>query len=240
MHLFNHVYLALRYQISGLQLILLGQLAFVASGFPHCTRSLLESKPLKNYKEVFKNEEDAGSFLGRRLLYNQFDFEVFTPGNLERECYEELCNYEEAREIFEDHDTTMDFWKGYSSKDSSTSKVTKIDVVGLLTGLMSAGTCLVVIGLLIYYLYIFYCDRRRHGNVPEGDCECRRSSGISRSPEVLPLNPTCPPLEPHDPPPYDLVACDTSPPPPYPGMVLDAKALKKSLSIPASQKFPVL
>ncbi|EMP28089.1 Transmembrane gamma-carboxyglutamic acid protein 4 [Chelonia mydas] len=56
---------------------------------------------------VFTSEKEANLFIGRHLLYNRFDFEVFTPGNLERECYEELCNYEEAREIFEDPDKTV-------------------------------------------------------------------------------------------------------------------------------------
>lgn len=32
---------------------------------------------------------------------------VFNSGNLERECMEEICNYEEAREVFEQTDTTV-------------------------------------------------------------------------------------------------------------------------------------
>lgn len=30
-----------------------------------------------------------------------------TPGNLERECMEEMCDREEAREVFEQPDTTV-------------------------------------------------------------------------------------------------------------------------------------
>lgn len=56
---------------------------------------------------VFVEEGEANSFLGRRLLYNRFDFEMFVPGNLERECYEEVCNYEEAREVFENIPQTV-------------------------------------------------------------------------------------------------------------------------------------
>lgn len=40
---------------------------------------------------------------------NQFLFEEILQGNLERECYEELCNFEEAREVFEDTDKTVRF-----------------------------------------------------------------------------------------------------------------------------------
>lgn len=56
---------------------------------------------------VFVDEGDANSFLGRHLLFNRFDFEIFVPGNLERECYEEVCNYEEAREVFENIPATV-------------------------------------------------------------------------------------------------------------------------------------
>lgn len=57
---------------------------------------------------VFMDEGDASSFLSRRLLLNRFDFELFVPGNLERECYEEVCNYEEAREVFENIPATVE------------------------------------------------------------------------------------------------------------------------------------
>lgn len=56
---------------------------------------------------VFVDEGDANSFLGRHLLFNRFDFEIFVPGNLERECYEERCSYEEAREVFENIPATV-------------------------------------------------------------------------------------------------------------------------------------
>lgn len=56
---------------------------------------------------VFVADGDANSFLGRRLLLNRFDFEMFVQGNLERECHEEVCNYEEAREVFENIPATV-------------------------------------------------------------------------------------------------------------------------------------
>lgn len=57
---------------------------------------------------VFVVDQEANTFLGRHLLYNRFDFEIFTPGNLERECLEEICNYEEAREVFENIPDTVE------------------------------------------------------------------------------------------------------------------------------------
>ena len=58
---------------------------------------------------VFVDEVGANLFLSRHLLFNRFDFEMFVPGNLERECYEEVCTYEEAREVFENVPDTVEF-----------------------------------------------------------------------------------------------------------------------------------
>lgn len=60
--------------------------------------------------EVFLDSPEAQSFLGshRRIpRANHWDLELFTPGNLERECYEEKCSWEEAREYFEDNTQTV-------------------------------------------------------------------------------------------------------------------------------------
>ncbi|KAF7697679.1 hypothetical protein HF521_004189 [Silurus meridionalis] len=69
-----------------------------------------------NHNNMFLHETSADSFLSRSLLYNSWDFELVTPGNLERECEEEICSYEEAREVFEDDTKTAVFWKTYINK----------------------------------------------------------------------------------------------------------------------------
>lgn len=56
---------------------------------------------------VLVNEQSASSFLSRSLLYNSWDFELVVKDNLERECVEEKCSYEEAREVFEDNAKTV-------------------------------------------------------------------------------------------------------------------------------------
>lgn len=53
------------------------------------------------------DEDTASSFLSRSLLYNSWDLELVIPDNLERECIEELCTYEEAREVFKDNTQTV-------------------------------------------------------------------------------------------------------------------------------------
>lgn len=52
-------------------------------------------------------EKFAVSFLSRSLLYNSWDFELVVADNLERECVEEFCSFEEAREVFEDDTKTV-------------------------------------------------------------------------------------------------------------------------------------
>ncbi|XP_045907732.1 transmembrane gamma-carboxyglutamic acid protein 1-like [Micropterus dolomieu] len=55
---------------------------------------------------VFLDGEEANQVLKRQRRANSI-FEEFKPGNMERECVEERCSWEEAREIFEDVDKTV-------------------------------------------------------------------------------------------------------------------------------------
>lgn len=52
------------------------------------------------------NQSTASQFLSRHRRANSL-FEESKKGDLERECIEELCNKEEAREIFENHPETV-------------------------------------------------------------------------------------------------------------------------------------
>lgn len=49
-------------------------------------------------------------------------FEEMKQGNMERECREERCSYEEAREIFEDVKMTDEFWHVYYDGDACLSQ----------------------------------------------------------------------------------------------------------------------
>ncbi|MEE6470238.1 hypothetical protein FKM82_008897 [Ascaphus truei] len=62
---------------------------------------------------VFLTEDKANSVLKRYPRANSF-FEEIKQGNIERECKEELCSYEEAREAFENDEKTREFWKEYT------------------------------------------------------------------------------------------------------------------------------
>ncbi|XP_040056338.1 transmembrane gamma-carboxyglutamic acid protein 4 [Gasterosteus aculeatus] len=174
-------------------------------------------------REVFVDDGDANGFLGRRLLFNRFDFEVFVPGNLERECMEEVCNYEEAREVFENIPKTDDFWKQYIAEKDQQG--TRVDVTSLLVGLIAVGVAIIITGLLLCYFCQGKCKnmsransvqaRPRRSNAP---LIMRRLDEVSSQP-VLP-----PPMEEIDPaglPSYEQAIAKNgpydAPPPPYPG-----------------------
>ncbi|XP_062866544.1 coagulation factor VIIi [Trichomycterus rosablanca] len=66
---------------------------------------------------VFLKKDDASSLLQRFRRANSGFFEEVKPGNLERECIEEICDYEEAREVFENDAKTKDFWLTYHARE---------------------------------------------------------------------------------------------------------------------------
>ncbi|XP_025966815.1 coagulation factor IX [Dromaius novaehollandiae] len=67
--------------------------------------------------EVFIENKEANAVLHRQKRANSNRLEEVIPGNLERECIEEKCSFEEAREVFENTEKTMEFWKTYIDGD---------------------------------------------------------------------------------------------------------------------------
>ncbi|XP_036396303.1 protein Z, vitamin K-dependent plasma glycoprotein b isoform X2 [Megalops cyprinoides] len=68
-------------------------------------------------RRVFQSQPEASAVLQRSRRANIFFIEEILQGNLERECYEERCDYEEAREYFEDIPKTDVFWAVYYDGD---------------------------------------------------------------------------------------------------------------------------
>ncbi|XP_034404407.1 coagulation factor IX, partial [Cyclopterus lumpus] len=67
---------------------------------------------------VFLNRPAAARVLGpssRRRRANSFSLEEMLPGDLERECHEEVCSQEEAAEIFQTREKTLEFWYRYTN-----------------------------------------------------------------------------------------------------------------------------
>ncbi|XP_068586694.1 transmembrane gamma-carboxyglutamic acid protein 4 [Cebidichthys violaceus] len=199
-----------------LQLLSCGDLA--------CMRRLLSKH---EDQEVFVDEGNANSFLGRHLLFNRFDFEIFVPGNLERECYEEDCNYEEAREVFENIPETNTFWEKYSAEKDK--RHTRVDVTSLLVGLIAVGVAIVIGGLLLWYFCQGKCKNFSRANSVQvrprrsnASLIMRRLEEVSLQPVLPPAHP--PPMEEIDPvglPSYEQAIAKSgpydAPPPPYPG-----------------------
>ncbi|XP_075865718.1 coagulation factor VII [Microcebus murinus] len=69
---------------------------------------------------VFITQEEAHGVLRRQRRANAF-WEELRPGSLERECKEEQCSFEEAREIFRDMERTKQFWISYKDGDQCAS-----------------------------------------------------------------------------------------------------------------------
>ncbi|XP_075884576.1 coagulation factor IX isoform X3 [Nelusetta ayraudi] len=66
---------------------------------------------------VFLDQPSAGQVLrlaSRRRRANSL-LEELLAGDLERECYEEVCNQEEAAEIFHSTEKTLEFWFKYTN-----------------------------------------------------------------------------------------------------------------------------
>lgn len=72
---------------------------------------------------VFLDAESATSFMSRSLLANHWDFELVVKGDLQRECIDETCNYEEAREIFEDDEKTVRILRVHSDVVPETNQL---------------------------------------------------------------------------------------------------------------------
>ncbi|XP_060754658.1 coagulation factor X isoform X2 [Neoarius graeffei] len=71
--------------------------------------------------DIFLHTKDANQVLTRPRRANTI-FEEFKQGDVERECREERCDREEAREIFEDNKKTDEFWNVYFDGDSCISQ----------------------------------------------------------------------------------------------------------------------
>ncbi|KAM9345763.1 transmembrane gamma-carboxyglutamic acid protein 2 isoform 1-T2 [Symphorus nematophorus] len=159
---------------------------------------------------VLVDEQLASSFLSRSLLYNSWDFELVVSDNLERECMEEQCSYEEAREVFEDNTKTELFWKDYVD---SHAYAPKVDVSGLVAGIMAVLVSAVIATVLGIYCY----KSRSKGGRRTAQAPVRMAADGRPAPESVPLAGIIAPALPS----YNEVLARSgqhdAPPPPYSG-----------------------
>ncbi|MCI4387913.1 hypothetical protein PGIGA_G00079470 [Pangasianodon gigas] len=81
---------------------------------------LISNVSLTSSVSVFVSRQTAQSLL-RQKRFNKGALEEVMRDNLERECIEEKCNFEEAREVFENVEKTREFWIGYIDGDQCLS-----------------------------------------------------------------------------------------------------------------------
>ncbi|XP_036947232.1 transmembrane gamma-carboxyglutamic acid protein 2 isoform X1 [Acanthopagrus latus] len=156
------------------------------------------------------DDKSATSFLSRSLLYNSWDFEVVVADNLERECVEEMCSYEEAREVFEDNYQTELFWSKYVNSQESAPRV---DVSGLVAGLLA----IVVIAVIATVLGIYCYKAKNKSGRRSAQAPVRMAVDGQPAPEAVPLSGIIAPGLPS----YNEVLAHSgqhdAPPPPYSG-----------------------
>ncbi|XP_043928341.1 transmembrane gamma-carboxyglutamic acid protein 1 [Protopterus annectens] len=100
---------------------------------------------------VFLSANDANTVLRRNPRAN-YAFEEIKQGNIERECMEELCTYEEAREAFENNEKTKEFWKDYEKglKGNSSETDGHFYTMYLLAPLLTSFVLIILILFLIW------------------------------------------------------------------------------------------
>ncbi|XP_024276715.1 transmembrane gamma-carboxyglutamic acid protein 1 isoform X1 [Oncorhynchus tshawytscha] len=74
------------------------------------TLSPTPNRPAGIMGSVFLPSDLANSVLSRQRRDNSYLLEEIRQGNIQRECREEICTYEEAREAFENDEKTLSDW----------------------------------------------------------------------------------------------------------------------------------
>ncbi|XP_070703765.1 transmembrane gamma-carboxyglutamic acid protein 2 [Pempheris klunzingeri] len=129
---------------------------------------------------VLVDEQSATSFLSRSLLYNSWDFELVMADSLERECVEEMCTYEEAREVFEDDAQTEVFWNDYVNGQAY---VPRVDVSGLIAGILA-----VLVSAVFAIVLGIYCYKAKNkGGSRSAPAPVRMAGDGRPAPEMVPL-----------------------------------------------------
>ncbi|KAM6913961.1 transmembrane gamma-carboxyglutamic acid protein 2 isoform 2-T3 [Lycodopsis pacificus] len=130
---------------------------------------------------VLVDQQSATSFLSRSLLYNRWDFEVVVTDDLERECVEERCSYEEAREVYEDDIIQLEiFWSNYDNNNAAP----KVDVSGLVAGIVAV---LVSAGIATVLGIYCYCKSKNKGGPRSAHVPVRMAADGRPAPETVPL-----------------------------------------------------
>ncbi|XP_033005884.1 coagulation factor VII-like [Lacerta agilis] len=92
-------------------------MAKVSSGVAFLLLAYSLYSSLPSSLSVFMRKDEASQILRIHKRANHF-LEEARQGNMERECNEERCSFEEAREIFKSEEKTVEFWFMYNNLDT--------------------------------------------------------------------------------------------------------------------------
>ncbi|XP_067085382.1 transmembrane gamma-carboxyglutamic acid protein 3 [Osmerus mordax] len=112
---------------------------------------------------AFLEGKDAHSLLKRFPRANGF-MEEFRQGNIERECVEESCSFEEANEVFENKERTMEFWKTrsiYTVSSNTEGRSERSDTVYMVVPLLGVALLIIIALFLIWRCQLQKATRRR-------------------------------------------------------------------------------
>ncbi|KAM6985838.1 transmembrane gamma-carboxyglutamic acid protein 3-like isoform 2-T2 [Aplochiton taeniatus] len=112
---------------------------------------------------AFLGGRDAHSVLRRLRRANGF-LEELRQGNIERECMEESCSFEEANEVFEDKESTMEFWRTrsvYTVSSTSEGRGERSDTVYMVVPLLGVVLLILIALFLIWRCQLQKATRRR-------------------------------------------------------------------------------
>ncbi|XP_043913529.1 transmembrane gamma-carboxyglutamic acid protein 3 [Protopterus annectens] len=132
---------------------------------------------------MFLTSQGANSILKRFPRANGF-LEELRQGSLERECREEICNYEEVKEVFENSEKTMKFWKDYkySVSNYQGQRSERSDAVYVVMPLLGVALLIVAALFVIWRCQLQKATRHR----PTYSQSCYLTNRTARSlPRVL-------------------------------------------------------
>ncbi|XP_056141315.1 transmembrane gamma-carboxyglutamic acid protein 3 [Lampris incognitus] len=112
---------------------------------------------------AFLDDKDAHSLLKRLPRANGF-LEEFRQGNIERECGEESCSFEEANEVFENKERTMEFWKTrsvYTVSSNGEGRSERADTVYMVVPLLGVALLIIIALFLLWRCQLQKATRRR-------------------------------------------------------------------------------
>ncbi|XP_078415986.1 transmembrane gamma-carboxyglutamic acid protein 1 [Cetorhinus maximus] len=115
-------------------------------------------------QSVFLTQGEANSVL-RRFRRKNTLLEELRQGNIERECREEVCTYEEAREAFENDEKTNEFWTNYikeQNESQGSSSGVNMESVYLVAPLMAGLLIIIIILFAIWRCQVRKANHRQN------------------------------------------------------------------------------